>query len=302
MRYTSLSSNCMNDRFQSTRWKIGGWRIRRFVMKYLGSTHPGSRVFSVLLFSCLLNSSFALDKVPGSSGEMHLASLEWLPFVGPDMGQGGLSGAVAAAAASQIGYTVKIDYFPWKRAMRLGEEDPDFSGYFPSYYTEERARRCHFSAPMGHSTIGLAYLKSHPLMWSNFSDLRDIKIGVVAGYSNGSEFDELMKQGRLQTDPSPGDIFNLKKLLIGRVNAVVIDRAVLRYLTLTDPDLMKVGEEIVFHEKILAQLSLHICFKRTPTGLKLQQSFDSALKQLDINKIESTYFDKLKMEHKDAVK
>jgi polar amino acid transport system substrate-binding protein len=232
----------------------------------------------------------AADEVPQV---LRLASLEWLPYVGPGLAQDGLSGAVAAAVAKRIGYTAKIDYFPWTRAMQVGREDEGFAGYFPAYYTEERARQCHFSAPMGYSTLGLAYLKDKPLKWQVASDLVGMRIGVVAGYSNGAELDALVKQGRLTTDASPGDAFNLKKLLAGRVQAAVIDSSVLRYLLITEPDLMKERERISFHENAIAKLSLHVCFKRTPAGLKLQQSFDDALQIVDIKKIEAAYFQKL---------
>ena len=233
-----------------------------------------------------------------SAHVLHLASLEWLPYVGPSLVQDGLSGAVATAVAKQFGYTAKIDYFPWTRAMQVGREDESFSGYFPAYYTEERARQCHFTAPMGHSSVGLAYLKDRPLKWHAVSDLVGMKIGVVAGYSNGAEFDALVKQGKLTVDASPGDTFNLKKLLAGRVQAAVIDRSVLRYLLLTEPALINEREQIAFHENILAELSLHVCFKLTPAGLKLQQNFDAALQAVDIKKMEAAYFQRLENEAK----
>jgi polar amino acid transport system substrate-binding protein len=233
-----------------------------------------------------------------SANVLHLASLEWLPYVGPGLAQDGLSGAVATAVAKQFGYKAKIDYFPWTRAMQVGREDQSFSGYFPAYYTEERARQCHFSAPMGHSTVGLAYLKDKPLRWNTVNDLAGMKIGVVAGYSNGAEFDALVKQGKLTIDTSPGDLFNLKKLLASRVQAAVVDRAVLRYLLLTESTLKRERNQIAFHDNILAELSLHVCFQRTPAGLKLQQKFDSALREVDVGKIEAAYFQQLENDEK----
>lgn len=229
---------------------------------------------------------------------MRLASLEWLPYVGPGLAQDGLSGAVAAAVAKRIGYTSKVDYYPWTRAMQVGREDESFAGYFPAYYTEERARQCHFSAPIGHSTLGLAHLKDKPLKWHATSDLIGMKIGVVAGYSNGAEFDALVKQGKLTIDASPGDAFNLKKLLANRVQAAVIDRSVMRYLLLTEPALIAERDQIAFHDNVLAELSLHVCFKRTPAGLKLQQDFDAALQSVDTKKIEAGYFQQLENDAK----
>lgn len=230
-------------------------------------------------------------------GAMRLASLEWMPYAGASLAQDGLSGAVVAAATRQLGYRIKVDYFPWNRAVRVGSTDPAFAGYFPAYYTEERAPQCHFSAPIGVSTLGLAHPKSMPLQWDSLTDLRAVPIGIVSGYSNGDAFDTLSHAGKLNVDPSPSDLLNLKKLLANRVRAVAIDKSTLRYLLLTEPALAAARDRIVFHERPLAALALHVCFQRTPDGKRLQQAFDAALQRVDQRKIEHDYFQRLENKH-----
>ena len=224
---------------------------------------------------------------------MRLASLEWSPYVGPGLPDDGMSGAVARATSKQFGYELKVDYFPWKRAMQVGNGDPGFVGYFPAYYTAERASQCHFSAPMGRSTIGLAVLAANPLHWRVLDDLAGTKIGVVLGYSNGGAFDDMVKSGKLLIDESVSDAVNLKKLLAGRVRAIVIDKAVLRYMLSTDPMLGKQRALLAFDDHPLAELTLHVCFRRTAVGLTLQQAYDTALRRTNIEKIENAYFDQL---------
>lgn len=267
-------------------------------MKVARLLRPIVALIGVLVSAGFIGTSLVHAAAADQAPVLHLASLEWFPYVGPGLAQDGLSGAVASAVAKRFGYTAKVDYFPWTRAMQVGREDDNFSGYFPAYYTEERARQCHFSAPIGHSTLGLAYLKDKPVKWKAVSDLAGARIGVVAGYSNGAEFDALVKQGKLNIDASPGDSFNLKKLLARRVQAAVIDKAVLRYLLLTEPSLKGEREQIAFHENVLAELSLHICFKRTPAGLRLQQTFDGALAAVDLKKVEAAYFQQLEADEK----
>lgn len=226
---------------------------------------------------------------------MRLASLEWLPYVGSELEQQGLSTVIAGAAARKFGYTVQVDYFPWTRAMQLGLRDARYDGYFPAYYTKERARQCYFSGPIGSSTIGLAYLKSAPVQWQTLQDLSPLTIAVVAGYSNGPAFDALVAQGRLKVDASPSDMLNLRKLLAGRVDAVLIDKLVLRYLLLTEPSLAKDRDRITFDDKPLAELPLHVCFRHSPQGLALQQAFDEALHTLQLHRIESEYFERIEV-------
>lgn len=247
-------------------------------------------VWSVLLSLCL---GASLPAASAPSATMRLASLEWLPYVGPGLDQEGWSATVVDAAVRQLGYRTTIDYFPWTRAMRLGADDSAYAGYFPAYYTEERARNCHFSAPIGTSTIGLAYLKKTPLHWNALPDLSQMKIGVVAGFSNGPAFDAMVREGKLRVDTSPSDLLNLRKLLAQRVDTVVIDKLVMRYLLLTEPSLAKEAEKLAFHVKPVAELSLHVCFQRTAQGRELHKAFDAALRSLPLNKLEGEYFQRL---------
>lgn len=235
--------------------------------------------------------------LPGAARDAHktlrLASLEWLPYAGKQLDHDGWAGYVVESAAREFGYRVKVDYFPWTRALQLGTKDPEYAGVFPAYYTEERARTCHFSAPIGSSTLGLAYLKTASLRWNELQDLTRLKVGVVAGYSNGAEFDAMVREGKLKVDVSHGDVTNLRKLLARRVDAIVIDKLVLRYLLATEPVFATTRRQFAFHDKPIAELSLHVCFQRTPQGQELQQAFDRALQSLQLRKLEAEFFQSL---------
>ncbi|WP_338846749.1 transporter substrate-binding domain-containing protein [Massilia sp. W12] len=243
----------------------------------------------------------ALALLPCKSGQaqdkqMRIASLEWLPYVGSSLPAQGLSTFIVAQAAARFGHSVKIDYFPWKRAMQLGGRDPLYAGYFPAYYTAERAAECHFSQPIGSSNVGFAYLRETPFDWDSLEDLivpAKLGIGVVYGYSNGEKFDVLMKQGRIKVESSSSDGQNIRKLALGRVRAAVVDEAVLRYLLKTDPMLASQARNIVFHPKLLAELKIYICFQQTAPGLEMKQAFDRALQDLNVRKLEEEYFQKL---------
>lgn len=247
--------------------------------------------FRLLLPLCI--AAPAQGSTSDAPGIMRLASLDWLPYVGAGLEGEGWSASVTDAAARQFGYRAKIEYFPWTRAMQLGTRDARYAGYFPAYYTEERARTCHFSAPIGTSTVGLVYLKSAPLSWSTMEDLAALKIGVVAGFSNGQAFDAMAGKGKLRLDASPNDMLNLRKLLARRVDAVVIDKLVLRYLLATEPRLAQERSQFAFHDKPLAELSLHVCFQRTPAGQELRKAFDHAMQALPLRKLEAEYFQRI---------
>ncbi|MGE5651095.1 MAG: substrate-binding periplasmic protein [Bacillota bacterium] len=247
------------------------------------------RGLALFLSLCLLGQA----RAAGADMVMRLASLEWQPYVSSRMAHDGWSSYVVDTAARRFGYRAKIDYFPWTRAMQLGMKDAQYAGYFPAYYTQERAQQCYFSSSIGSSTIGFAYLKSAPLQWQSLQDLETRSIAVVAGFSNGPTFDEWVRQHKLTVDASPSDTLNLRKLLAHRVDTVVIDKLVLRYLLATEPTLAKERDRIVFHERPLAELSLHVCFRKTPDGHAMQQAFDTALHSLPLHKMEDDYFQRI---------
>lgn len=91
-----------------------------------------------LLLAALLASPLALNAAE-TSKTVRLASLHWSPYVGPELDRNGWIAVVAENAARQAGYQLAIDYFPWTRAIRIGQKDARYAGYFPAYYTEERA-------------------------------------------------------------------------------------------------------------------------------------------------------------------
>ncbi|MES3021870.1 MAG: transporter substrate-binding domain-containing protein [Pseudomonadota bacterium] len=226
----------------------------------------------------------------GGPKPMRLATLEWLPYVGKNLPKDGLSTVIAAAAAKHAGYALSVDYFEWTVTLAKGGKDPAFAGYFPEYHTEGLARDCHLSKSIGSSTLGLATMKATPVRWSALSDLNAVKIGVVEGYSNGEAFDAMVKHGKQPIENSASDAVNLRKLIAKKVQAIAIDREVLHYLLL---DLPKERGDTFFSPKPLGELTLHVCFRRTPAGKQMRDAFDAGLQKVDIEKTGADYMQHL---------
>ncbi|MFZ6641995.1 substrate-binding periplasmic protein [Undibacterium sp. TC4M20W] len=224
---------------------------------------------------------------------MQLASLEWAPYVGSHLPDEGLTSVIVKAAALQAGMDTHISYTPWSRAVQLGQNDPSYAGYFPAFYLKEREKTCYFSAPLGTSAIGLASLKDRHFDWKNYADLKGLTVGVVQDYANGEEFDAQVKKEQLRLDVAPSDISNLRKLMAGRVDVVVISKDVLRQLLITETSLKNGQESIIFHPKEVINFSLHICFQRNERGLKYQQLINPYLEKLNLRKIENLYFQQM---------
>jgi polar amino acid transport system substrate-binding protein len=221
---------------------------------------------------------------------IQLASLEWMPFTGATLPGDGLSSTVIAEVEKRLGNSVKVRYFEWKEAVAKGESDPEYAGYFPVYYTAERAEtKCYLSQPIGKSETGIGYLKDAPVQWKTTGDLAAFKIGVVDGYANSAEFDAAVKQGKQPVEVVGSDTNNVRKLVGKKIPGIVIDKLVLRYLTMHSA----AKDSVMFSDHLLTENTLHVCFRRSPAGKALQEAFDAELKKVDRAKLEAAYLKRL---------
>ncbi|WP_338771069.1 transporter substrate-binding domain-containing protein [Massilia sp. METH4] len=223
---------------------------------------------------------------------IRFAAEEWPPFVSDGLPDDGLSGALLRAVLDRLGYTARIDYFPWKRAMELGLHDSRYAGFLAVWRTPEREKLCHFSTPVGDTRIVLAYLKDKPVRATQLAELRGVRIGTVSGFSNGEAFDTLVRQGGLSVEEGVNDETNLRKLLARRYPAVLVERRVLRHL-LTTRFKTEDRERIAVNERLFAGRTVHICFKRTQAGLVQQRAFNDAAKGVDFGAVEREYWKRI---------
>ncbi|CDG84970.1 substrate-binding periplasmic protein [Janthinobacterium agaricidamnosum] len=223
---------------------------------------------------------------------IRFAAEDWPPFISKQSPSEGLSGAVVSAVFERIGYQVIFNYFPWKRVIESGLGDARYAGFLPVWRNREREQLCHFSVPLSSSQLVLAYLKDQPLRASSVPDLKNMKIGTVSGYANDEQFDELAARGGLTVEPGVSDAMNLKKLLLKRFRAIVIERRVLQHLMETDITKLE-RERIAVNDAVFKQRPLHVCFKRNAEGLALQKQFNDAAREVDIVRLERDYWQQL---------
>ena len=235
--------------------------------------------------NCHAHTTFATTGGP-SAKVMRLATLEWPPYNGQLLPQEGLSTRIAAVVAKAAGYRLLSASSEWATTVERGEKDPNYEGYFPVYFNKQREQSCHLSQSMGTSLLGVATLKGSPITWNTIEDLEPYKLGVVEGYANGEAFDKAVKEKRQMVEAGASDAQNVRKLREGKIRGIIIDKNVLSYT------LSRLGGagDVVFNPRPVAQLSLHVCFKRSPTGLEMRDAFDAALKKNDPVLLEAEYF------------
>lgn len=242
---------------------------------------------------CLLLGACLSGSAAAAPAPLRFAGEEWPPFVGRALPSNGLSGAFLGAVFERAGYAPWIDYYPWKRAMELGLNDARYAGLLAVWRTPEREKLCHFSSSIGSTLNVLAFLREAPVQAADPAGLQGMRVGTVAGYSNGEQFDTLVKQGRLTVDEGVNDETNLRKLLLRRFPAIVIEKRVLRHLLASGPFSKAERGRIGYSEQLFKERTVHVCFKRTEEGRRLQKVFNDAAREFDLARIERDYWRRL---------
>lgn len=224
---------------------------------------------------------------------VYLTSVEWPPYTSQQLPEMGASVAVAKAAFSVMGYELRVDFYPWQRAVKLAKEDAKYSGYFPEYYAKEIEENFIFSTPMGHGPLGFVEKKGNPIAWNTMQDLTKYTIGVVQGYVNTEEFDAMVAEGKIKTDGANSDIINMKKVGAGRMDMAVIDQFVMDYYMKFESDLKDYKDKLQFNKKILEDKNLYICFKKGPKGENLAKIFSEGISKINVDRVMEDYFKKV---------
>jgi len=214
--------------------------------------------FAVVMCLCF-SLCLAQDKT------VYLASLEWPPYTGSTLPHEGASVAVVRSMYKSMGYKVVVDYMPWSDTVRQGmDESSKYSGYFPVYRSKQRDGACAYSEPIGFSALGFAYHQEAYFPVKSLDDLSKVApIGVVTDYANHDSFDARVKLGEILVAQSATDADNLKKLAQRKLPMVVIDEHVMHYLLKNDAELKPYSKQLQFHEWLLDEKRLYVCFKST---------------------------------------
>jgi len=240
------------------------------------------------LFMLLLSVAMALDPWPSSAEDrsaearaaeprpvVKLTTLDWPPYCGPSLPDGGYVCKAVRLAAAKAGYAVEIEFLPWNRAVEavlLGEAD----GYFPEYPSDLDPGKYLYAGPLPAAPLVFASLAGKTHAWPPLDGLKGAVIGVVRGYRNTEEFDA---RADLNKDYSDTDRQNLEKLLAGRTDLIVIDWAVCNFL------LGEMGEgqrgRVTSLSPVLDEKTLVVAFGRNnPWSPELSRALGKAFQEM----------------------
>jgi polar amino acid transport system substrate-binding protein len=191
-----------------------------------------------------------------------LASTNYPPYFSEFLPNDGVVAAITKEAFANRGYTVKLHYRPWARLMAEVQSGL-YDGVMAVWFSQERAQYLRFSDPVANTLIGFYIRNDKPLPVGSLAALKPYVIGTVRGYKNPDNFDT----AGLRIEPADDDITNLRKLAAGRLDLILIDKALARSLLPELPP--EAASKIHWQDPPVKVMPLHVGFAKSKSGSAL---------------------------------
>lgn len=228
------------------------------------------RVAVLIIFSSLLGAP------AGAHETLKLVANFWGPYTENGLPGQGLASSIVIRLLARAGYDATIEILPWQRALSLvytGRAD----GVVAIWSTPERREKILFSEPYMVNRMSLLHRKGMLANVKTIADLRGLAIGVGLGYDYSQEF---MQASHFRKDPAVNTLMSLKKLLAGRVDAILEDEAIVAYYLAQDDTALPGAENLEFSPAPLMELPLHFGISRQrPDADAIMARFNAELRR-----------------------
>lgn len=196
-----------------------------------------SRKMMTLLFAAVITMAAAAP-LRAEGPVIKISSDPWEPWVLGSEGavaSGGIAVEIADEVFRRAGLATQTIIYPYERCihqMQAGERDV----LLMVKKTPEREAFMLFSDVATTDPQLIYYAPKHLMdfSWSSFEDLQPYTIGGVQGFNYG-DFDEAAKRLHINTEMTASDTQNIKKLLSGRVDLIILNRATANYYMEQNP-------------------------------------------------------------------
>ncbi len=179
-----------------------------------------NNLFLILTLISLGLAANATEKV------ISLTSIEFPPYHSKNLKNHGPVTELIITAFERVGYRVEVAYFPWARGEYLARKGQQYHGVISMWKNKEREKKYLYSDAYMDNEIGFYKRKSNVMQYSSYQALKNYTIGTVIAYANPPGFDS----AKLNVKPMVTDELNIAKLCEERIDLVLIDKLMAKYL------------------------------------------------------------------------
>lgn len=221
--------------------------------------------------------------VSQARGAQPLLFLEdpWPPYAVGDEGQDteeGIAVEIVHEVFKRLGVGVRTQLQPWKRVLKMTETG-EADGIMLLMYQEERTAFLEYTDVVFDSREVFCFNADRlgTFTWSDFQDLKDLRIGLVKGYTYTDELLKAIEEVPLQVEYAASSEENLRKLHAGRLDLVEDDEAVINKLLVAQPEWRAV---VRMADKPVAEFPFHMAFSKKSEAVSLLPEVNRVISEL----------------------
>ncbi|MDR0279164.1 MAG: transporter substrate-binding domain-containing protein [Paucimonas sp.] len=160
--------------------------------------------------------------------QLRIVTDPWAPYVYEENGEPkGIDYEITAEIFKRLGVDVRWEFMPWKRCMLMLEQGLA-DGVIDIFQNELRSTQLYYpNEPLSVVEFVLFQANDRPHDIKSLDDLKDLTVGTSAGYDYGAEF---MQATAFRREAAPTQEANFGKLQRGRIDLLITDRRVGRYM------------------------------------------------------------------------
>lgn len=229
-----------------------------------------------------------VSPLAGIAQTWKITSLDWPPFSGKNLPEGGAGIAVLRAALKAEGIDLQVEFYPWTRAIVTSKKDASYAGFYPSWPEDVPADYTP-SVVLFESPVGLVEPVDKPLRWNKLEDLAGKSIGTVQDYGNTPEFMALVNSGAIRTQIAINDLTNVRKVAAGRMDAAFIDLNNLDYFLRHEAK--NIAHKVQANKKAIGNKQLVLAINNKFNDQRAAAILKSGVAKINPDKIIKDYMD-----------
>lgn len=222
----------------------------------------------------LLTSFFLLClSMTAQAEKLRIVTEPWAPYVYEENGKMlGLDYEATAIVFKRLGIDVEWQFLPWKRCLAMLEQGLA-DGALDIFHSNERdATLLYPSEPLSDVEFVMFYANARPHPFRSLNDLGGLTVGTSPGYLYSQAFSEA---SHFKRETAPTHEANFGKLQLGRIDLLITDRRVGRYVL----EQMQLGDQITENPTVVSRQSQYLAVRRKAGMDLLVQRFGAELKR-----------------------
>lgn len=207
-------------------------------------------IITIILTVCIGIDSLAEERLVRVAGDPYPP---WTEGEAGSKATGGIAVEIVEELFKRLNLKTLIVVYPFQRGMQRIKEGAEDVILMVSK-TKEREKFILFTSSIRHSKWVFYYLKGKTFRWSKWKDLQGYRIGLVTGNNVGKNFPAAAKKYHYYIEEVKADVFNVKKLLLGRIDILLTDLEVMQRIIQQNPEFQG---KLKWHEKPIFESFYH---------------------------------------------